>query len=74
MAERDRSAVWLDRFVRFSLPFGVLMLVWNAWVAWQILGGGGQPGISWLGVILQTVVALSLIGQSILYRRRDRGA
>ena len=69
----NRAAVWYGRIMRIALPFGVLALAANLFMAYQLVTGaaGHRPGLI-VQLVLNTSVAAILIWQGLQYRRQRR--
>ena len=69
-----RGAAWMDRLMRIGVPFGIAILVWNAWLATQ-LATGAEPvrPLLVLQLIFQVGLGIVLLVQAaVWFRERPR--
>jgi hypothetical protein len=73
-SEGGRAVLWYGRLMRIALPFGIVALAWNVLLAYRLVIGADSPrsALSILTILLNTSIAVILIWQGLLYRRRPR--
>lgn len=68
------SRRWVDRFMRLTLPFGILYAIWIALELVQI-ASGGEPltGLVAIRLLISGGTAFCLIAGGVVWRRDRTG-
>ena len=69
-SDRRPGGVWLDRFMRFTLLFGVLYAVWAAFEVLQVVTGA-EPltGLVVIRLFVNVGTAICLVAGGFIWRR-----
>jgi hypothetical protein len=73
-SDGGRAALWYGRIMRIALPFGLASLTWNVVQIYALVAAGeGLKLGTIVTILLNASVAVLLIWQGLVYRRRSRG-